>query len=179
MLSVRPRINKLAFHLFGRSLHPELFEVQASRTSEREHYQIRYQITNVGHVISVNVGGVMLTELSAAAQQPLPRQRLLMSHDVAGRRTDEVVYRDRIRYCCDFQLEQVDSRCFLAFQQALAQQTECDGLLYQFQSSGRLAFGAMSYVNVETRCRSIRIRAFHTFPDTCSMVKSSSLIELL
>jgi len=179
MLSVRPRINKLTLHLFGRSLHPELFEVQASRSSEREHYQIRYHITNVGHIISANMGGVLLTELSAAPQQPLPSQRLLMSHDFAGRRTDKVVYRDRIRYSCDFQLEQVESRCFLAFQQALTQQTECDGLLYQFQSSGRLAFGAMSYVNVETRCRSIRVRAFHTFPDTCCMVKSSSLIELI
>jgi hypothetical protein len=165
--------------LFGRSLHPELFEVQASRGSEREHYQVRYHITNVGHIVCVNVGGVLLTELSAAAQQPLPRQRLLMSHDFGLQRTDEVIYRERIRYHCDFQLEQVDARCFLAFQQALAQQTECDGLLYQFQSSGRLSFGAMSYVNVETRCRSIRIRAFHTFPDTCTMVKSSSLIELL
>lgn len=179
MLSVRPRINKLTFQLFGRSVHPELFEVQASRSSEREHYQVRYQITNVGHIISANVGGLLLTELSATAQQPLPRQRLLMAHDFADRRTDQVVVHERIRYSCDFQLEPVDARCFLAFQQALAQQTECDGLLFQFQSSGRLAFGAMSYVNVETRCRSIRVRAFHTFPDTCCMVKSSSLIELL
>lgn len=178
MLSVRPRISKHTFQLFGRSLHPELFEVQASRSSEREHYQLRYHITNVGHIIAANIGGLMLTEISAAAQQPLPRQRLLMAHDFAARRTDEVLYRDRIRYTCDFQLEQVDSRCFLAFQQALAQQTECDGLLIQFQTSGRLSFGAISYVNVETRCRSIRIRAFHTFPDTCCMVKSSSLIEL-
>jgi hypothetical protein len=179
MLSVRPQISKLTFHLFGRSLHPELFEVQASRSSDREHYQVRYQITSAGHIVSANFGGIVLTELSAAAQQPLPQQRLLMSHDFGGRRTDQIVYGDRIRYQCDFQLEQVDGRCLLAFQQALSQQTECDGLLYQFQHSGRLAVGAMSYVNVETRCRSIRVRAFHTFPDSCAMVKSSSLIELL
>jgi hypothetical protein len=179
MLSVRPRINKLTLHLFGRSLHPELFDLHASRSSEREQYQVRYHITSVGHIIAVNFGNFLLTELLATAHQPLPRQQLLMSHDFAGQRSETATVRDLVRYGCEFQMEQVDSRCFLAFQQALTQQTECEGLLYQFASSGRLAFGAISYVNVETRRRSIRVRAFHTFPDTCTMVKSSSLIELL
>ncbi len=179
MLSVRPQVDRLSFHLFGRVLHPELFEVFASRTIERQQYQVRYQITNVGHMITGSFGGATLAELAASAQQPLPTHCLLLSHEIGYRRTAEIVYRDRVHYHCEFQLEQVDARCFLAFQQALSQQTECEGLYYQFGASGRLSFGAISYINVESRARSLRVRAFHTFPESCMMIKSSSMFELL
>jgi hypothetical protein len=179
MLSVRPQVDRLSFHLFGRLLHPELFEVFASRSIERQHYQVRYQITNVGHLIAGSLGGVTMAEIASAAQQPLPKQCLLISHEIGFRRTVEIVYRERVRYQCEFQLEQVDQRCFLAFQQALAQQTECEGLFCQFGPSGRLSFGAISYINVESRERSLRVRAFHTFPESCMMMKSSSMFEVL
>ena len=179
MLSVRPKVTKLTFQLFGRSLHPELFEVYAQRTIERDRYRLRYQITNVGHVISCDFDGLVLSEVAAALYQPLPQQRRLMSHDIAHQRTDTLEYCDRIRYRCEFQQELVDNKCFLACQQILTKQTECEGLFYQFDSSGRIPLGAVSYVNIETRQRAFRIRAFHTFPDTCCMVKSSSWYDLL
>jgi len=47
-----------------------------------------------------------------------------------------------------------------------------------FGASGRLALGALSYVNVETRNRCMLVQAFHTFPDDCAIVKSQSLFEL-
>jgi hypothetical protein len=36
----------------------------------------------------------------------------------------------------------------------------------------------MSYINAETRNRSLLVQAFHTFPDDCAIVKSQSLIQL-
>jgi hypothetical protein len=41
-----------------------------------------------------------------------------------------------------------------------------------------LGFGAISYVNVETRNRSMLVQAFHTFPDDYAIVKSQSWFEL-
>ena len=49
VLSVRPRIAELVFQLYGRSLHPELFEVHRSRQIERGGYTATVQITNAGH----------------------------------------------------------------------------------------------------------------------------------
>jgi hypothetical protein len=179
MLSVRPQVNRLSFHFFGRHLHPELFEVHAARRVDRQNYQIQLQITNVGHLISGTFGGLVVAELVAAAQQPIPTQRLLMSHEIGDSRTAELVYRDRVRYRCEFQSEPVDNRCFLAFQQQLAMQTECEGLVYQFGASGRMNFGALSYINVESRERSLRIRAFHTFPERCCLIKTASTYSLV
>ena len=38
--------------------------------------------------------------------------------------------------------------------------------------------GALSYIYVETRNRSVQVQAFHTFPDDYAIVKSQSLFEL-
>ena len=39
MLSVRPKVAELVFQLYGRALHPELFEVYSSRTVKRGDYE--------------------------------------------------------------------------------------------------------------------------------------------
>ena len=51
-------------------------------------------------------------------------------------------------------------------------------MFHKFDSSGRMALGALSYINVETRSRKLFIQAFHTFPDDYAIVKSQSLFQL-
>lgn len=53
-----------------------------------------------------------------------------------------------------------------------------EGLLHRFESSGRLAFGALSYVNIETRSASMLVQAIHTFPDDYAILKVESLFSL-
>ena len=77
-----------------------------------------------------------------------------------------------------FQLEPVDPEIFWMFQQELSHDGERKGMLYNFEASGRMALGALSYINVESRNRSLRVQAFHTFPDDYAIVKSQSLFEL-
>ena len=67
---------------------------------------------------------------------------------------------------------------FWTFQQELADDGQRQGLLHVFDASGRMALGALSYINVETRNRSMLVQAFHTFPDDYAIVKSQSLYEL-
>ena len=52
------------------------------------------------------------------------------------------------------------------------------GMRYTFNSSGRRARGALSYIHVETRARSMLLQAFHTIPDDHAIVKSQSLFKL-
>lgn len=76
-----------------------------------------------------------------------------------------------------FQLETVAPQVFWTFQEELSLDSVKNGLLHRFDSSGRMALGAMSYINVETRNRSLSVQAFHTFPDDYAIVKSQSLFE--
>jgi hypothetical protein len=178
VLTVRPKVAELAFHVYGRALHPELFEVHQSRTVERGDYKVQIDITSAGHVVTWRYRGLTLTEVACSAQHPLPEKRRLLSYLLKGERNDRVECRGGITYQMNFQLEPVAPEIFWAFQEELNRDGEKQGLLQTFDSSGRMALGAVSYINVETRNRSLLVQAFHTFPDDYAIVKSQSTFEL-
>ncbi len=177
MLSVRPKIAELAFHVFSRSLHPELYSQHKSRRIERTHYDAQVDITSCGHVVTWKGAGVTLCEVAASAQQPLPKKRCLITQPLKGSRTERSSCRDGVQYRTHFQLERVQADLFWMVQQQLGIDST-EGLLHSFDSSGRMALGAMSYVGIETRSRSMRIQAIHTFPDDLAIVKVESLFSL-
>lgn len=178
VLSVRPKVAELVFQLYGRALHPELFQVFESRTVQRGNYEAKVDITSAGHVVTWRYHGLTLTEVAASAQQPLPQRRRLLSAKLRGLRNDRIECRGGAVYQVSFQLEQVDPEVFWTFQQELAFDGARQGMLHKFESSGRIALGAVSYINVETRARCLLVQAFHTFPDDCAIVKSQSLFEI-
>lgn len=178
MLTARPKVAELAFQLYGRSLHPELFKVYASRQVARGGYAAKIDITSAGHVVTWTYEGLTLVEVAASSQHPLPQRRRLMSYKLRGKRTDQLEARGGVRYQMSFDLEPCDPQLFWTFQQELAQDGDREGMLHRFDSSGRMALGALSYIHVETRNRSLLVQAFHTFPDDYAIVKSQSLFEL-
>jgi hypothetical protein len=178
VLSVRPKVAELVFQLYGRALHPELFVVHSSRTVERGGYEATINITSAGHVVTWRYQGLTLTEVATSAHHPLPQTRRLVSYRLKGEGSDQVDCRGGARYCVNFQLETVAPEFFWTFQRELAGDEDRKGMLHRFDSSGRMALGAMSYINVETRNRSLMIQAFHTFPDDYAIVKSQSLFQI-
>ena len=177
MLVTRPKIAELTFQVYGRSLHPELFQIHQTRELERG-YRAKIEITSAGHVITWRYEGLTLTEVAASAQHPLPQKRRLMSYGLRGERTDRIECRGGVTYEVGFQLETVDPSVFWIFQEELANDGERQGLLHRFDASERMCLGALSYVNVETRNRSMLVQAFHTVPDDCAIVKSQSMFRL-
>jgi hypothetical protein len=175
MLSVRPKIAELMFQVYGRPLHPELFEIFATRTVSRGDYEAKIHITSAGHVVAWRYRGLTLTEVACSASHPLPQKRRLLHYRLKGLRSDELECRGGVRYEMNFQLEPVRPEVFWTFQHELSVDGVRQGMLHRFDSSGRMALGALSYVNVEARNRSLKIQAFHTFPDDYAIVKSQSL----
>jgi hypothetical protein len=178
VLGVRPKVAELVFQLYGRSLHPELFEMHAQRLIERADYQASVAITSAGHLVTWRKAGITLTEVAASGTQPLPHKRRLLSHRLCGERSDRVECRGGILYETSFQLEMVEPEVFWTFQQELCTDGGRHGILHRFDSSGRMALGALSWLNVESRTKSLLVQAFHTFPDDLAIVKSQSLFEV-
>src|SRR5262245_20800708 len=94
----RPPVNDLVFRVFGRPLHPELFEILATRKVRREDYELTVRITRSGHVISWENADVCLTEVAAAGDEPLPEKRRLLGWRLRGERSDAVACAHRITY---------------------------------------------------------------------------------
>lgn len=178
MLSVRPKIAELVFHLYGRALHPELFEVHQTQTIERGGYFAKIDITSAGHVVTWRYDGLTLTEVATASNHPLPEKRRLIGRLLKGQQRDELECRGGARYSVEFSLDTIEPETFWTFQKELALDEARQGLLHRFDSSGRMALGALSYIHFESRDRSLKIQAFHTFPDDYAIVKSQSVYQL-
>ena len=174
VISVRPKVAELVFQLYGRPLHPELFEIHDSRVIARGEYSAKIEITTAGHLVTWRHEGMTLTEVCTSAHHPLPQRRRLMSYRLKGQREDRIDCRGGVAYSVDFALEKIDADLFWTFQQEMASETEREGMLHHFESSGRMKLGGMSYINVETRSRTMSVQAFHTFPDDGAIVKSQS-----
>jgi hypothetical protein len=175
VLTVRPKISELDFRVFGRPLHPELFEIFATRTIVRQEYQLRVDITSSGHLFTWQRDGLTICEVAASHHQPLPEHRLLYQQPVGSAAQQHLNFQKQIDYSFRFQLEPADPRTFASIQTELLKSSPCEGLMFQFQSSGRMALGAISYVNIQSRMNRVHIRAFHTFPDAYVVMKSESV----
>lgn len=100
-----------------------------------------------------------------------------MEYPLRGSRTDRTECRAGVTYSTRFTLEPVATDMFWTIQKQLtADATE--GLLHRFDSNGRIAMGAVSYINVETRVRSMMIQAIHTFPEDQAIVKVESTFAI-
>ncbi|HYO26175.1 MAG TPA: DUF2617 family protein [Lacipirellulaceae bacterium] len=178
MISARPKIAELVYQLYARSLHPELFESHQSRTVERGGYKATIQITSAGHMVAWQYGGLTLTEVAAGAQHPLPKLRRLMSYRLKGERADRLEVRPGVTYEMQYSLEPADREKFAAYQHELTLAGARRGMLQRFEPSGRLTAGALSYVNVDSRDKTLCVQAFHTFPDDCAVLKIQSWYRL-
>jgi len=177
VIIVRPNVKELVFQLYGRALHPELFEICTTRSIERGGYRADVTITSAGHLVTWRRDGLTLSEVATSAAQPLPQKRRLLSYRLSGERSDRMECRGGARYQTCFQLEMVAPEVFWTFQQELCAEGIKHGLFHRFESGGRLALGAISWLNIETRAKTLLVQAFHTFPDDLAIVKSQSLFE--
>jgi hypothetical protein len=62
----------------------------------------------------------------------------------------------------------------MTYQKELTLQATRKGMLQQFEAGGRLEMGALSYVSIESRDKTFRVQAFHTFPDDRALLKIQS-----
>jgi hypothetical protein len=175
----RPKVDELSFHVFARWLHPELFEVVATRQVERGGYLGRIQITTSGHLITWQYQNVVLTEVLCPFEQPLPQRGRLNLFPVRGGRSESITLGPSICYQFSFYVEPVRSEVLQAFQEELLAAAEYQGLICQFDQPSRGCLPALSYAHVVTRNHSMLVQAFHTFPEEWAIVKVESTFRIL
>jgi hypothetical protein len=173
----RPRVSDLVFQVYGRPLHPELFDILAVRKVRREDYELTVRITRTGHVISWENADVYLSEVAAAGDDPLPERRRLLSWRLRGERSDTLACAHRVHYQTTFQVEVLPPEIFLHVHDEILCDGSKRGLLHHFRPHHRLSLSPLGLVTVEARPGCLFLSTFHTFPDEHTVVKTQSLIE--
>src|SRR5947209_3308702 len=141
--SLRPPVADLVFHLYGRPLHPELFDILAVRKIQREDYELTVRITRTGHVITWDNKRVHLTEVAAAAEQPLPERRRLLSYRLRGEHSSTLTCAHGITYQTSFQVETLPPEIFVHVHGEILADGDKRGLLHNFQPNHRLALAPL------------------------------------
>jgi hypothetical protein len=174
---LRPRVADLVFQVYGRPLHPELFEILAMRKVQREDYELTLRITRTGHVITWENRSLHLTEVAAAQDQTLPESRCLLNYRLRNEHTATLPCSQGVNYQVSFQVEVLAPEIYLHVHDEILADGGKRGFLHNFHAHNRLALAPLGFVAVETRAGCLFVSTFHTFPDEYAVVKSQTLIE--
>ncbi len=178
LFSLRPSVRDLVFHTYGRPLHPELFDILAARTIHQRDYRLTVRITRTGHVIAWENREVFLTEVAAAADQPLPESRRLLGFRLRGEHSASLPCAHGVCYQTSFQVETLAPEIFLHVHDEILAEGGKRGLLHNFRPNHRLAVSPLGCIEIEARPSCLFLSSFHTFPEENTVVKSQSLIEI-
>lgn len=173
----RPNVTEIVFHLYGRSVHPELFEVYAETVVAQHEFQARLRICEAGHTVSVTYRNETITEVTTSSNTQLPKRKRVLEHKLRGYRDQSHQFEHGVQYHTSFQLERLDAEIFRGFHQELVGDCDRADIAYQFPIGSRLNPGPLSLIRTDVGPQSLLVHAYHTFPDECAVVKTQSLFE--
>jgi hypothetical protein len=174
---VRPAVCNLVFELYGKPLHPELFDILATRKIGRQDYQLTVWVTRTGHVITWENEDVLLTEVAAASEQELSPRRRLLGYRLRQEQSARLVCAHGVHYQASFQVEVLPAELFAQVHDEIVADGARRGLLHNFPSHNRLTLPPLGFVTAEARPGCLFLSSFHTFPGENTVVKTQSLIE--
>jgi len=177
-----PQINvaveELAFSLFQRSLHPELFQIYASRRLQTEGYEAHIWLTGCTHVVSVFAGNDCLSEVVSPPGQPLPKQGLIERFQFRGPRSHKCTLSRGISYMTDFQIEKMSNSLYKQSHTELERFARNRGIFVKFPKLEVAGLQPFCYIDYEARRYELHIHSFAAYPEQVTMIKTQSLFDL-
>lgn len=175
---VRPSVSDLMFHLFERTLHPELFEVHRQELIQQPDYAAAVRICDAGHVVTFRTAETLLSEVVVRRGHPLPERKERMHRKLKGCRDESIEINGAVTYHVSYQVEKLAPEVFLNLHEELQLDCRRAPISHSFGSANRMSPAALSFIQTDIWPHSLLIHAFHTFPEDCAIVKTQTLFEL-
>ncbi|MFV0444513.1 MAG: DUF2617 family protein [Planctomycetaceae bacterium] len=173
----QPDASQLVFRLFDRVLHPELFDRYAEAVLTAQDFSVVMRICDGGHALQFRHGDRILTEVLGPNEQELPTRGRCFGFRLRGNRDASHALPGAIRYQCSTQVEQLAAEVFQDVHSELSRDRHQAFLSYEFPGGHRLAPAPLSLIQGEVGNRSLLVHAFHTFPESGSVLRTQSLFE--
>jgi hypothetical protein len=173
----RPSAFDLAFRLYERALHPELFDVFAASRITGKNWSADIRISTAGHVVEFRDGGQVVTEVTGPFELGLPERGLCVGHRLGGSKDWTFNMARGLMVHFSAHVEAVDAEIFRNLDQELSLDARSASLTHRFPGGHRLSPSPLSVVQIETLPRGVMIHAFHTFPEDYAVLRTQSLYE--
>lgn len=166
------------FQLYGRSVHPELFQIFAQAQIWQSGYVATVRICDAGHTLSFRYDQTTITEVTATRQQALPEKKRFLDKRLRGSRDESFQFEGGVNYSASYQLERLDPSVYMNVHEELIADCRRAVLFHRFPVSNRLMPEPLSLIHTEVDANSLLVHAFHTFPENFVVVKTQSLFEI-
>ncbi len=173
----KQRVEELLLCLYQRALHPELFHIHQVKRIEQARYQAEIWVIGLAHVVTVQAGDQILTELIAEDLEMLPKTGLATSFRFRGER-DHTQSFGNMKYILSTQVERMTPQLFPATHRDYVHYARNRGLFVSFDDWADSGPAPFSFVDFDARDHELHIHAYHAFPDELTLLKTQSIFEI-
>jgi len=166
--------------VFGRVLHPELFELRDRRLDRHGDYEIESWVTAQGHVVRFNYKGLGVTEVCAADCDHLPEAGLLHALPCLGEKDFELdpPHEDKVRYVTSLQTENLSDNLYHATYREMKQfAQESNSLIAEGEPVDGLP--TLSVVDTQKYRREFHVQAYHLQGAGGLVLRTQTMFEIV
>lgn len=172
------RVENLNFCLYQRTIHPELFKIHAVKRVQQSRYQAEVWVLGMAHVITMQYGDQILTELIAEDMEMLPKNGLAASFRFRGERDHAQTFENNLKYIVSTQVERLSPQIFPATHRDYVHFAQNRGMFAMFDEWSHEGLAPFSFVDFDARDHEFHVHAFHAFPEECTLLKTQSIFEI-
>lgn len=172
------RVEDLQFCLYQRALHPELFKIDRVKRVEQVRYQAEIWVVGLTHVVTVQYGNQILTELIAEDPESLPKVGLASSFRFRGERDHTQSFGDGMKYILSTQVERMTPQLFPATHRDYVHHAQGREFFVSFDEWAHDGLAPFTFIDFDARATEFHVHAFHAFPEELTLLKTQSIFEL-
>jgi hypothetical protein len=165
--------------LYGRALHPELFNLQGRKCHRQPEYEMESWLVPAGHMVRFQVDGECLAETVLEDGDHLPEAGLVHALPCLGEKDYELDPKDgKIGYVTTIQTETLTDNLYAATyreMQDFAQ--ENDALIHEWK--GAEGAPCLSLLDCQKYKREYHIQSYHLMGPTGLVLRTQSIFEAL
>lgn len=173
----KQRSTDLSFFLYRRALHPELFHIYMDKHIEYSNFQADIWTTGLTHVVTLQSGGTMVTELTAAPSELLTDRNLVTQFRFRGERDFQYRFNENVRYIFSSQVEETTEHIFRTTYRDLVGYAETRGLYVPYEQWRENDLVPFTFIDYEMRQFELHIHAYHAFPGEWRFLRTQSIFE--
>lgn len=174
----KQRVEELLFCLYQRPIHPELFHIHSVKRLRQSRYTAEIWVIGLGHVVIVQTGKQILTELVCEDNELLPKGGLSTSFRFRGERDHTQSFNDGLMYILSTQVERMTQQLFPATHRDYVHYAKNRGLFVSFDDWNHDGLAPFTFIDFDARDHELHIHAFHAFPEEQTLLKTQSIFEI-
>lgn len=175
---LKQRVDELQFCLYQRAIHPELFKIHRVKRIEQERYQAEIWIVGLTHVVMVQSGDQILTELITEEPELLPKTGLATSFKFRGERDHAQSFKNDLKYILSTQVERMTPQLFPATHRDYVHYARNRELFMSFEEWTHDGLAPFTFIDYDARDHEFHVHAFHAYPEEMTLLKTQSIFEI-